>query len=611
MTLHRGRARRPDDWPSSHVRARADLSDRLDGPLDPAEANWLSSHLEGCSDCRSTADAYEAQRLQLRELRERTPLPPRDLWARTAAAIESESRFRDGRARTTGWRDRRILGPSVAITAALVVVVAVAALTSSQRFGGVGGARSPDQIARASEASRSTAAGSLPTATKIPVTKQIAYVARDPGGSFTIKTRNVEAVCPGTSATPCDDGTSTVEHPVALDQSASSVFGSSDNERLIVVNDPSAANSGSVSVVPIGSDEPTTNPTPSPTPSATPSATVAVASPSAPSASPSSVAPPSASPRSTPPTASPSASVSATPSVAVTAKPGGTIEIASNVVLVGQSAAYSANGRWFAFTARPVDATSGPDIYVWKVGDARARAVTTDHRSVFGSWTDDVMVGSTIVDPSNASGTPATDHLQPSTYLLDPATNAVTPLPQSGQAWRPAVDPSGRLAVYWAGTVRATEPAGFAPDGGRLVLGDWGAGTAASSEGPPPTPLKGDQSIARHETTIAAGRIADWDARWDGAGTHLAVWIADPQHPSVGTLSLYAVDSFDGKIDLKKPLLDRETAIAGYSIANGQLVWAEPAADGSATGGQIKLLAWTDEGVGTTVSVTGPVLVIR
>jgi hypothetical protein len=609
MSLRRGRVRRPDDWPSSHVRARADLSDRLDLPLDPAEANWLSSHLEGCSDCRSTADAYEAQRLELRELRDRTPTPPRDLWARTAAAIESESRFRDRRTRTTGWRDRRILGPSVAITAALVVVVAVAALTSSQRFGDGGGARSPDQVARASEASTSNAAGSFPTPTKIPVTKQIAYVARDAGGSFTIKTRNVDAVCPGTSTTPCDDGTSTVDHPVALDQSASTVFGSTDKKRLIVVNDPSAANSGSVSVVPIGSDEPTTNGTPSPTPTAT----VATASSSAPSVSPSTVAPPSASSRSNPPEATPSASVGETPvpSVAVTAKPGGAIEIANNVVLVGQSAAYSSSGRWFAFTARPVDATSGPDIYVWKVGDARARAVTTDHRSVFGSWTDDVIAGSTIVDASDGSGTPATSHLRPSTFLLDPATNAVTPLPQTGQAWRPAVDPSGRLAVYWAGTVRATGSAEFAPEAGRLVLGDWGAGTVSPTDSPLPTPLKGDQSAARHETTIAAGRVDDWDARWDGAGTHLAVWIADPQHPTVGTLSLYAVDSFDGKIDLKKPLLDRKTAIAGYSIENGQLVWAEPAADGSATGGQIKLLAWTDDSVGMVDTVTGPVIVIR
>jgi hypothetical protein len=196
-------------------------------------------------------------------------------------------------------------------------------------------------------------------------------------------------------------------------------------------------------------------------------------------------------------------------------------------------------------------------------------------------------------------------------YLLDPATVIRTDLPQTGQAWRPAVDPSGRLAVYWAGTVRATAAPGFAPDAGRLVLGDWGTGDSAPSNAPAPTVLKSDQTNARHETTIAAGRVEDWDARWDGSGTHLAVWIADSQNAAVGSLSLYAVDSFNGKIDLKKPLLDREPALAGYAISDGQLIWAEPDATGSATGSQIKLLAWTADGVGAVDAVTGPVIVIR
>jgi hypothetical protein len=608
MSFRRGRVRRPDDWPSSHVRARADLSERLDTTLEPDEASWLTDHLDTCSECRLIADEYATQRLELRALRDRTPTPPRDLWARTAAAIESESRFRDGRVPTAGWRDRRILAPSAAVTAALVVVVAVAALTSSQHFGGGEATGSPLQVAAASEPQSSAAGASNPEPTRIPVTKKIAFVSRDSGGSFSITTKNVDSVCPGTSTTPCDDANATVEHPVDLDQNASTVFGSVDNKRLIVVSDPSSANSGSVSVVPIATDEPEATPTPTATAAA--SEITAPSSPSGSATAPST--PASASPRSIPPTPTPTAIVggSPSPSVGVSPQPDGTIEIASDVVLMGQSAAYSPSGNWFAFTARPVDGAAGPDIFVWRVGDARARAVTTDHRSVFGSWTSDVMVGSTIVATTKGNGAASTD-LQPVTYLLDPATKAVTVLPQTGQAWRPAVDPTGRLAVYWAGTVRATASNGYAPDTGRLVLGDWGAGTSAPTDGPAPTPLKGDQVAARHETTIAAGRLEDWDARWDGTGTHLAVWIADPRNAGVGRLSLYAVDSFDGKIDLKKPLLDKKVAIAGYSIANGQLVWAEPAAEGSTTGGQIQLLAWTDEGVGTTVNtVTGPVIVI-
>ena len=143
------------------------------------------------------------------------------------------------------------------------------------------------------------------------------------------------------------------------------------------------------------------------------------------------------------------------------------------------------------------------------------------------------------------------------------------------------------------------------------MLGDWSIGSAASSGGPTPTTLKDNQGAARHETTIVAGHVNDWDARWDSTGTHLAVWIADQQDPRVGTLSLYAVDSFDGKIDLKSPLLDGKRAIAGYALSDGQLVWAEPAADGSTNGGRIRLIAWTADGVGTVGTVTGPVIVIR
>ena len=39
-------------------------------------------------------------------------------------------------------------------------------------------------------------------------------------------------------------------------------------------------------------------------------------------------------------------------------------------------------------------------------------------------------------------------------------------------------------------------------------------------------------------------------------------------------------------------------------------MWAEATPDGGASG-KIQLLAWTDEGVGTVETITGPVIVIR
>ncbi len=83
--------RRPDHWPTPHARARTRAAERLDGPLGLAEATWLDEHLAGCAACAAIAAQYVADRDALRGLREAPPEPPRDLWARTAAAIEREA----------------------------------------------------------------------------------------------------------------------------------------------------------------------------------------------------------------------------------------------------------------------------------------------------------------------------------------------------------------------------------------------------------------------------------------------------------------------------------------------------------------------------------------
>ena len=87
------RARHADDWASPHERARTRAAQRLDWPLDPAEAVWLDAHLADCRSCRRRADEYLENRDRLRTLRDNAPPPPRDLWARTAAAIDAELRL--------------------------------------------------------------------------------------------------------------------------------------------------------------------------------------------------------------------------------------------------------------------------------------------------------------------------------------------------------------------------------------------------------------------------------------------------------------------------------------------------------------------------------------
>ena len=224
---------------------------------------------------------------------------------------------------------------------------------------------------------------------------------------------------------------------------------------------------------------------------------------------------------------------------------------------------------------------------------------------------DDIMVGSTIVDGpgvSAASTSPAPDRTSVS-FLLDPRDGTQVALPETGRTWRPSVDPTGRWAVYWTGTLRRTGGPADVPDSGSLVLGDWGTGDNRSATAPQPTPQ--NQASDRHETTIAKGRVPDWDARWDPTGTKLAIWVADPSDPHVGTLSLYSVATFDGRIDLKKPLLDARRANAGFAISNGKLVWAEPTDDGSGPRERISVLAWTDDGVGTIETLPDNVVVIR
>ncbi len=249
----------------------------------------------------------------------------------------------------------------------------------------------------------------------------------------------------------------------------------------------------------------------------------------------------------------------------------GSVQIAHDVIVVGQAASYSSSGAWFAFTARPADRSAGPDIYVWRVGDPEAHPVTTDHRSELGSWSVDTIVN----------------------------------------AWRPSVDPFGSRAVYWTGRLDPrTDGPGFKPGAGELVIGSWGTGTSAPTEGPHPTAL-GNQKVDRQETTIAGGPVTDWDARWDETGTRLAVWIADKGDPTIGRLTLYAVNPLDGKVDLRKPLLDGRTAKAGFAIAKGRLIWAEPASAGGSGDGRILLYAWTDKGSGEVETVPGQLTVIR
>ncbi len=111
-----------------HGRARAWISERLDGPLGPARDAALDAHLAACPDCRRVEEEYRANRAALRRLP--APAAPRDLPARTFAALEFEAR-RVGPARAAPVLQargaRRSGGVAIGslLTVALVAVVGV------------------------------------------------------------------------------------------------------------------------------------------------------------------------------------------------------------------------------------------------------------------------------------------------------------------------------------------------------------------------------------------------------------------------------------------------------------------------------------------------------
>lgn len=575
---------------SDHDLARRLAAERLSEPLRPDEATWLRAHLEGCEGCRSVAEDYEAQRLALHTLPEVEP--PRDLWARTAAALDAEDARQGGRRRAPGWS--RPLVPYGALAGLLVVAVVVA---SSLMAGG--GSVGP----LVTSPPASIAAAPTPV---IVAAANVAWFAPESDGTYVLNVAAVDRVCPTAAQPDCAPLDGSGRQLLRLTNAPRAVLRSPQQTALVVLDGATRSVGGSVYVVPVASSSTNgASPGPAGTPLAIASAP-ATASPgeSGGSPGPSAVVVPTPSPTtgagrsvdatrtaeegrpgSTPTFASvqptgpaetgapaqPSASSSGTAATPGTdATPGtagsspslpaatsGPIAIISDAIVVGETAAYSPDGTWFAFSARPADGSHGPDIYVWHVGDLLARQLTSDHESIFSSWLGGIVLGSRVIpdalvpgdgaasgagessepssgtspvasdgsvvpaptamppSPSPAASTPsATDGSagpgqvpgfegaspSPSAFQLTghPVSFGIDPLSGAGAtmpvpAWRPVVDPSGRYAVYWSGTL-GYDPASLTwePVEGQLTIAPWptligldgsGASPSASASG--------------------------------------------------------------------------------------------------------------------------------
>ena len=578
--VQRIRRRRAGDSGAAHKRARGLAAERVDGSLQPADGGWLDEHLVGCAACRSVATAYEADRAALRGLRDRTPEPPRDLWARTSAAIEREAAARGGAPqRATSGRSRP--RPAIGVLSGVAVIAVV--IGASVMSGGF--LRSPSTAVAPAATTPPVAIASphaTPGATPITVgAGSVGWIGTAADGALAYNVAAVSEVCPADRQPDCANVSDGNSRPVELAIRPKSISQSPVKNQAVVMG-TDAAGGDAMLVVSLPTAEPTATPPipPSAEPTATPGTSDVPASPGE---------TPGSTPPSTPPAtpqATPSARPTATPAPTVAA----TLAIISGVKVVGQSASYSPDGEWFAFTARPSDDSAGPDIYVWHVGDPLALPRTRDHASVFGSWIGNRLVGSRPA----VTGASATSEVAALSFILDPATGEETPI--EAAVWRPVEDPKGRWAVLWDGTVRpAPDGLTSVPATGSLVL------RAFTSHGPTST---GAGDPAGVSAVVTDGPVTDYDVRWDETGTWLAVWLADAMDPAIGRLSLIRVDPTSGRLERPHGAPQDVTALPGFSIANGRLAWATPRGQGG-EGSRVQIVAWTKEAVGAVES--GPV----
>ncbi len=583
--------RRPDHWSSPHERARIRAAERLAGPLDPAESTWLDDHLADCPACAAIAASYEQDRLTLRALRTANPQPPRDLWARTAAAIEAESIASGRTQRHAGAAPRRRL-PLGALSgiAVIVLVIGVSALSGGLlgisgpvehgTLGGEDASGSPDLIAAQPP--------SAPPPSPFAVSAgDVAYVRGGSQGSF-YRSATIREVCPAGGAAECAPMEEPTPKKLALQSAPRTIISSPTKGRAVAVGRDTAGGDQIVVVdLPADSAAAATS-SPSSAVAATPSPSVDASAPA--SGGPSPSVDTSGEPNtSTSPTVmvSPSTTPPASPPVSPTPTIAAGLAIASGLTVVGDSAAFSPDGGWFAFTARPMRG-GGPDVYVWRVGDSSARPLTRDGATVFASWAGDRVVASrpaaSVVD-GQATAT---------SVMLEPSSGSVTA--QVGPGWRPIVDPARRRAVVWVGSIAPDGDAtGWVPSAGRLELRSW--------------PIVDGQAPVADTQVVYDGDLADFDVRWDESGAWFGLWVADDPGSQVGRLSLFHVDPATGALSRPKDAHKSESAMAGFSIGEGRLAWATPAGkDGE--GSRIQVVAWRADSVGGVETVPGEDLVV-
>jgi hypothetical protein len=622
---------------SDHVHFRQLISARLDGPLSVIAERQLLRHLARCADCRTVYNDYNEQRRRLREL----PVapPPRDMWARTSAALDRELARRP---RGTTADERRRAPGSTMIVAAAALGVALVVGTAQLN---VVPPPPDDGLSASPRPPLPTPFGVMP--------QRISFLGADANGLVLFRGQ-VDQVCPP-AALGCidDDDLSPQVIPYGHSVVPVSVSVSPDGE-LVAVTGRRDGRDGILALVPTEpvrppelSPAPAPSVSPDPPPSAEPPAPRQPVEPG-----PATPPPPAATPL---PDAlhTPTASVEPEPVASVAPAPAlAAVAVMEDVQVAGAPPAWSADGTLLAFSAMPADRSHGPDIYLWRVGADSVEALTSDHASYFASWAGERIVASRILPPVAEDSPPAIV-----TVVIDIASGEERTLVADG-LWLPVIGPLAQRAVVWHGELEVG-PTAVRPLHGALYLTDWTAldpfaevrlESDENTQGRPspaaePSPTAGvesptirpgpgqrpmltlppdDQSPAPSPVESVAGDtqpeeapdepapiallpielgrdplldpVLDWQVRWSADGRTLGYWIADVPGASWGRLAVIDVDELAADPETAQPRLPAVLARRHFTLGIDRVVWIAPT--DAQPEGEVRIRTWGPAGEG-------------
>lgn len=565
--------------PDLHAPFRELLAVGLLDALSEDQTRTLEDHLGACERCSLLREEYTRERQALRAL----PMldAPRDLWARTSAALDREL-ARDARRRRPivdplDPPRRSASGGAVLATVlvSLVVVAVVGGGLLPLAVLGPGG----DALARA-------------TPFSIPP-QELAYVGTDADG-LAIYRASVDRVCPP----PIEDCAVEVRSDRqgirgSIARTARSATLGPDGHRLAISGEgadgrlvyavvelrprpPGVAVGGSTGIDPTESDDRQATPD-----LATGSAGQGQGN----------------DPTSTPGAANtPEASrtLAATPPD-VTLPPGPSPDeaivddaqaILAGVIAAGAPPAWSPDGSMLAFSAAPADGSAGPDIYIWRPGDHEATLVTTDHAWYFASWAGSRIVANRATVQAGPNGVQT--GLDVTTVVIDPTSGEQRSI-EGARLWLPTVDPTGRWLIGWRGRL-SVDRVVPSPVSGSLLLADWRRLDPFSRRGADPQAALRDATVIRRGSPGAP--LQDWEVRWGDDGRAYAVWIADRPGLDFGELIVTATRTRSGE-ERPEILLGPTSARRAFTVGLDRAAWVQPGTDGG-----LRVGTWGESGAG-------------